>query len=244
MAMRPVSAGHERVTFDGFTGVSVLVGFVIFIIVTALLGLPFGLPIIATFVFHEIGRVLAYRMLGHEHTRFRLVPFLSAAKVSDQPLRTDGDAFLVSIIGPALCLAPMSLALALSVLLSDEMPALARSLWLFTVTCGALNFFMLLPFRPLPGATCARAAVVSYWPALAPAMTVFMATAMATASLRTGSVALMVGAVFGAQTLFSKVSTGLVPMKPDQGLVALSAYAFALAAHFSAGWLFFSAYFQ
>ena len=66
---------------------------------------------------------------------------------------------------------------------------------------------------------------------------------MATASLRTGSVALMVMAAVGAQSLLRRSPTGRTKMSADTGLIALAAYTFTMAAHFSAGWLLFQAYF-
>ncbi len=246
LALRPAPSGTGpgSLSFSGLNGISVIAIFIVFVAVSALLGKPFALPVIASLLLLELGQVLACRMLGHRPARFRLVPLLSRERISDQPLKTDGDRFLVAIMGPALNLASMSLALGLSSATATAMPELSRDLWLFATTTGAVNFIALMPFRPFFGAELARAAVASYWPALAPAMTVFMSTAMATASLRTGSVVLMAGAVVGARSLFVRSPAGPVPMKPDHGLIALAAYVFTMAAHFAAGWMLFSAYFQ
>ncbi len=244
LALKPAPSGAGTLSFSGLNGISVIAIFIVFVAVSALLGMPFALPVITSLLLLELGQVLAYRMLGHRVARFRLVPLLSREKISDQPLKTDGDRFLVAIMGPALNLASMSLALGLSTATATAMPGLSRDLWLFAVTTGAVNFIALMPFRPFFGAVLARTSVASYWPALAPAMTVFMSTAMATASLRTGSVVLMAGAVFGARSLFLRSPAGQVPMKPDHGLIALSAYVFTMAAHFAAGWMLFSAYFH
>jgi Zn-dependent protease len=243
ITLRPIVAGSGSLGVSGFNGVSVLIAFAVFVGAAATLGLSFGLPLIAALLLHELGHVLAYRMLGHENARFRLVPLLGNTKISDRPLKTDGEEFFVAIMGPAFGLAPLVLAMTLSVMLGSTMPEVSRALWIFAVTSGAVNFISLLPFWPFNGARCTRAAVANFWPALAPAMTVFMSTAFATASLRTGSVALMVMAGVGAQSLFRKPRHDRVSMSADTGLIALSAYSFTMAAHFTAGWMLFSAYF-
>lgn len=238
------ASAQGSITVSGFDGRSVVIGFVLFVACAYVLGVPFGIPIILALLLREFAQVMAYRMLGHRRARFRFVPFMAGAGISDDPLKSDGEDFLVAIMGPALSLGPVAMGAALALVLRDWAPSLSTSLWFFAATCGAVNFVLLLPFAPFDGARCMRAAVASYWPALAPAAAVFMSTAMFTASLRTGSVALMVGAAFGAQSLLHRAERGRVPLKPDHGLLALAAYAFTMAAHFSAGWWLFGAYFR
>jgi len=241
--LRPNVLGHGSVAFTGFNGVSVVVGFGLFIATAALIGPEFGVPIILALLIHEMGQVLAYRMLGHQNTRFRLLPIFNNEQISDEPLTKDGEVFFVSIMGPAFCLAPVALATAIAVMLGPVAPVAAQSLWLFAITSGALNFILLMPFSSLPGGRCTSVAVVNFWPALVPAMSVMMGAAMFTASLRTGSVALMVMAGVGAHSLWRRKSSDRVPLGSDAGLIALAAYAFTLAAHFSIGRYLFEAYF-
>ncbi len=176
---------------------------------------------------------LRSRAAPHEASSDRLAGNLSAANGP----ATDGDEFLIAIMGPALSLGPAALALCLSALLRAQMPFLSDQLLLLATGLGIVNFTLLLPFRPFDGARCMRCAVASYWPALAPAMAVFMATAMATAALRSGSLLLMGGALLGAASLLLRPATGRVPMRPDQGLLALGAYVFTMAAHFTLAWM-------
>ena len=241
--LRPVYLGHGSIVVSGFNGISVVVGFVLFIAVAALIGPEFGLPVIASILIHEMGSVLAYRMLGHEDARFRLVPIFNKTPTSDTLLTKDGDVFFVSIMGSAFCLGPIALAATIAVTLNPTIPAVAQSFWLFAITCGALNFVLLMPFSSLPGGRCTSTAVVNFWPTLAPAMTAFMAAAMFTASLRTSSVALMVMAGVGAHSFWRRSPSGRRAMSPDAGLIALAAYAFTIAAHFSIGRHLFEAYF-
>ncbi|MGR3291930.1 MAG: hypothetical protein ACU0C9_12155, partial [Paracoccaceae bacterium] len=219
--MRPNVSGHGSIAVTGLNGVSVVVGFVIYITIAALIGPEFAIPVIATFLVNELGQVLAYRMLGHDNARFRLVPFINKTQISDKLLTTDGDKFFVSIMGPAFCLGPIALAATIATMLSSVAPATAQLFWIFAITCGAVNFVLLMPFSSLPGGRCTSAAVVNFWPALAPAMTVFMSAAMFTASLRTGSVALMVMAGVGAHSLWRRKGSSRVRIHTDYELIAM-----------------------
>ncbi|MEE9387431.1 MAG: hypothetical protein V3U96_02370 [Paracoccaceae bacterium] len=242
-SLRGNALENGTISVSGFNGISVVAAFVLFLGVAVIAGPEFGIPLIAALLLHELGQVLAYRMLGHNRARFRLLLALSKQKISDEPLTSDTEEFFTSIMGPAFCLGPMALAMAIATMLAPVAPVSAHSFWIFAVTCGAVNFLSLLPFWPLAGARCARAASISFWPALAPAMAAFMSAAMMTASFRTGSVILMVMAAVGAHSMWRQRASGLTPMEPDVGLIALAAYTFTLAAHFSAGWMLFEAYF-
>jgi len=234
---------HGTIAISGVNGVGVILAFIFYVLVSAMAGPGIAVTLIAALLLHELGQVLAYRMLGHEKTRFRMIPLRYGLQISDQPLTSAGEEFFTAIMGSVFSLGPMVLAMAIATALQPVAPEMAQQFWLFSVTCGALNFVLLLPFWPLAGGRCIRASVVNFWPALAPAMTVFMSAAMFTASLRTGSVALMVVAGLGVQSLWRSRDTGRIAMSADTGLIALAAYAFTMAAHFSAGWMFFEAYF-
>ena len=216
-SLRSAEPTGTPIAYCGFDGISVLFGFIAFTLVAAPLGTVFGFSILASLVLHELGHVLAYRMLGHR------APLLSNLPISDQPLKSEGEAFFVALMGPGFSLAPMTLAAALSVALANSMPETSNILRIFAIACGSLNFVNLLPSWPLDGGKCARIAAGNFWPALAPAMTVFMCAALASASLRTGSLALLVVAGVGAHSLLRKSENFSRPLGPDAGLVALAA---------------------
>jgi len=240
--VRDAVLAGQRLPLVGFDGVGVLVGFVIFTLGTVALGSAFALSLIASLLLHEFGHVTAFRMLGHHGARFRLVPLLNRQPVSDQPLRNQGDAFFVALMGPAISIAPMVLAYTLSMMLAARHPDIAAQFRVFAVTCASLNFVFLLPFWPLDGGRCTRIFASTFWPNLAPALTVFMAAAFAAAAIRTGSVALMILAGVGAQSMFHSPESKLEPLRSDVAMTAMSAYAFTLAAHFTGGWLLLSQY--
>ncbi len=233
---------HGSITVSGLNGIGVIFGFIFYVLASSVFGAEIAVTLIASLLLHEMGQVLAYRMLGHSQAKFRLVMLQYNQPISAQPLTNDGEEFFTAIMGAVFSLGPMVLSLAIAAALLPVAPVTAHQFWLFGVTCGALNFVSLLPFWPFAGGRCIRTSVVKFWPGLGPMMTVFLSAAMLVASLRTGSVALMVLAGIGAQSLWRPSPSGLEPMEPETGLIALSAYAFTLAAHFSAGWLLFLVY--
>lgn len=242
-ALRGSLATGTPVVYSGFDGITVIAGFIMFVAAASVFGTAFGVSLILSCLLHELGHFLAHRMLGHSATRFRLAPILTREPSSDTPLTTEAQAFFVALMGPGLCLAPVAFAMTSSFALADIAPVTADYLVIFAVTCGAFNFVNLLPFFPLDGGRCARIAANNFWPALAPAMTVFMAAAFASASIRLGSVSLMVMAGIGAHSLLRRSEDQLVPMGGDRALVGLTAYSFTLAAHFTAGWTLYDAYY-
>lgn len=227
---------------SGFDGTGVLVGFVAFALATAALGPVFGVSVLITLLLHELGHVVGHQILGHRKLRFRLVPKRSGAPISDKPHRSDGEALFVALMGPGFCLVPMVAAQLAAVWLAPSSPEIAPNFMIFAVTCGTVNFVSLLPFWPLNGGRCTRMSAAVIWPAFAPAMTLFMAAAFAAAAWRNGSLVLLAVAVIGALSLLRGSGARRHPLHPDTGLVALAAYAFTLATHFSGGWLLMSLY--
>jgi len=230
------------IMLTGFDGVGVLIAFVVFTLAATALGPVFGVSLLITLLFRELGRVVAHQLLGHRHTRFRLIPHLSDEPISDRPHRSDGHVLFIALMAPGFCVAPMVLAHLAALVLTPGEPEIADNFRIFAITCGAVNFICLLPFWPLDGGRCVRIAAASIWPAFAPAITVFMASALAAAAFRTGSLALLILAGLGTYSLLRSSASKRHPLDPDTAVVALAAYAFTLAAHFSGGWLLMSLY--
>lgn len=116
-----------------------------------LFGPVVGLSLIATVVIHEFGHVAAYRVIGHHDASFRLVPLLGGYAISSRAPATQEEQVFVSLMGPAICLAPMVLAFALIPALAPSYPSVIYPLAVFGSVCGALNFLNLIPIWPLDG---------------------------------------------------------------------------------------------
>jgi len=218
----------------GFGAISVLIAAWYF-------GPLYGLALILTVVIHEYGHVAAFRITGHDDARFRLVPLVGGYAISDRAPSTEGEEFFVSIAGPALSLAPMVLAFALSEIVDPWSRPLANFLWIFAATTAALNFVNLLPLWPLDGGRCLRTIVHALDPRAALAATLAMSAAFAAASVVVGSLLLLAVALLGAATI--RPGRGDLPgMSQREALLAFGAYVFTAAAHFAGGALLLSAY--
>lgn len=218
----------------GFGAISVLIAAWYF-------GPLYGLALILTVVVHEYGHVAAFRITGHEDARFRIVPLMGGYAISDRAPSTEAEEFFVSIAGPALSLAPMVLAFALSEIVDPWSRPLADFLWIFAATMAALNFLNLLPFWPLDGGRCLRAVVHALDRRAALAASLAMSAAFAAAAVVLGSLLLLLVAVVGAATI-RPGRDDLPAMSRDQALLAFGAYAFTAAAHFAGGALLLSVY--
>ena len=195
-------------------------------------GPVFGVLIIIAVIIHELGHVMAYRVCGHDDARFRLIPLLGGVAISNRAPKTQTDDFFITLMGPAIGLAPMVLAFALSYVLSDVAPVVAVLLSAFGMTVAALNAFNLLPLYPLDGGRMIRLATSSLWPAAElfvaggmVALLVLLAVVMK--SLIIGLIALM-----GFQSIRAEAQRRRKPqpMKKATALLALAAHIFTLAA--------------
>ncbi len=238
----PLLRAGPPILLTGFDGIGVLVLFVGCIAAAALLGPLIGVALLIAMLFRELGRVAAHQMLGHGAVRFRLVPLLSDAPISDHRLDSEGQVVFAALFGAAFSLAPMLSAHLAALALARHDPELSRALIIFAVTCGAVNFVALLPFRPFDGGRCAPIAAGRIWPAFAPAITAFLAAGFAGAALRTGSPGFMVLAGIGAASLLPRRSPALRPLPEEASLAAFAGYVFLLAAHFNGGWPLFALY--
>lgn len=195
-------------------------------------GPVFGVLIIIAVIIHEMGHVMAFRVCGHSDARFRLIPLLGGVAISSRPPKDQANDFFITIMGPAIGLAPMVLAFSLSYLLRDSAPLISVLLSAFGMTVAALNAFNLLPLYPLDGGRMISLATSSLWPAAEifvaggmVALLVLLAVVMK--SFIIGLIALM-----GFQSIRVEAQRARkpVPMKKATALVALAAHAFTLAA--------------
>ena len=201
-------------------------------------GWQFGIALMLTVAIHEFGHVAAYRVCGHADARFRLIPLFGGVAISNQtPSRQDKD-FFISLMGPAICLAPMGLCFALSDLIVDQSWQAANFLYILGLTMGSLNFFNLLPFWPLDGGKITRILTYTYFPWATRSVTIAMAAAATAMAVLTQSWFLLIFVLMGWQSAMQ--SEGLItvqrPMTPVRGGLALAAYLFTAAAFLMGGY--------
>lgn len=141
------------------------IGFAVLSIVAAIwfFGPLLGLALIAVVVIHEFGHVAAFRAAGHADARFRLVPLLGGYAISNRQPDTQEESVFITLMGPAICMAPMLLAYGLVPLAAATFPAAIMPLVTFAGVCGALNFFNLLPIWPLDGGRLTASIAGAFW---------------------------------------------------------------------------------
>lgn len=131
-------------------------------------GVLFGLALIVAVMIHEFGHVAAFRVCGHADARFRLVPLMGGVAISNQQPASADRAIFITLMGPAICLAPMVLCFALFEVLSQSESIigleLANFLYVQGLVLGALNFFNLLPLWPLDGGKITQRLVFTFAP--------------------------------------------------------------------------------
>lgn len=201
-------------------------------------GWQFGIALIITVAIHEFGHVAAFRVCGHSDARFRLIPLFGGVAISNQtPSRQDRD-FFISLMGPAICLAPMVLFFALSDLIVEHSWQAANFLYILGLTMGALNFFNLLPFWPLDGGKITRILTYTYMPWATRSVTIAMTAAAAAAAVLTQSWFLLIFVLMGWQsaTQSERLIAVQRPMTPARGGLALAAYLVTTAAFLLGGY--------
>ncbi len=200
-------------------------------------GPMYGLALIISVMIHEYGHVAAFRICGHHDARFRLIPLMGGVAISNRAPDTQGEDFFITLMGPAICLAPMIFGFVASDLIAGISPLVAEFFWIFASVTAALNFFNLLPFWPLDGGRCLRIITYAFWPGGARFLTIGMSAALAASAIAMQSTALLFFALLGAQSAFSMAHLDAVqrPMRKHHALLAFAAYGFTAAAHLLGG---------
>ena len=229
-----------EIAVSGFDSQGLILGVLAFAASAFFFGPMYGLALVFSVMIHEYGHVAAFRICGHHDARFRLIPLLGGVAISDRAPDSQGEDFFITLMGPAICLAPMILSFVLAGLLAPLSPLAAEFFWIFGSVTAVLNFFNLLPFWPLDGGRCVRVIAFAFWPGAARIMTVGMSAAFAAAALAMHSTILFFFALMGAQSAISMGDLDDVqrPMRQPHALIALGAYIFTTAAHLMGGlWL-------
>ena len=184
-----------------------------------------GLALVTIIAIHEFGHVAAYRVCGHDDATFRLIPLMggvaSSSKAPDGPIHS----FFISIMGPAICIAPTVLALHL-VYDNYQMPELMRQfLWSFGIYSGVINFFNLLPIGPLDGGKISRVLFGIFWPKAAKPFGIAMMGLALLAGAYLQSYFIIILTLMSFPSVMNPTEYVIV-RKPTkrQGLMLLSAY--------------------
>ena len=117
-----------------------------------MMGLAFSLLLVFALFIHELGHLLAFRMMGQPWGRMIFLPFLGAVAVPRLPFESQGQAVFAALMGPGLSILLAMVCSAHLVFGGELNPKLAV---LGMVTAG-LNLFNLVPAEPLDGGIALR----------------------------------------------------------------------------------------
>lgn len=206
-------------------------------------GVLYGIALIVAVLVHEFGHVAAYRVCGHADARFRLIPLMGGVAISNSaPARADEE-FFITLMGPAINLAPMALCLAAAEVIftarfTTELPyQLGSYLFVQGMVLAALNFFNLLPLWPLDGGRMTQRLIYTFAPSLTRQVSIAMMLLAVGLCLLTQSLFLLFFVLMSWPSLMqaeSRLAT-LSPLPPKRALLALAAYLATAAAFFAGG---------
>lgn len=228
----------QFVTIAGFDMQSLGLGVFAILAAGYFFGPLYGAAIILAVMIHEFGHVAAYRVCGHSDARFRLIPLLGGAAISNQHPASQEKDFFITLLGPGICIAPMVLAYVASDYLVLDYPYVVQFLWTFAMVMGAINFFNLLPFWPLDGGRCIAILCNTFAPGMVRTVTLAMTGLAIAIAILTQSWFLLAFLIFSLQSLQTAMLLSQVQhrMSPIRGLWASAAYLAALATFGFVGW--------
>lgn len=204
-----------------------------------LFGPLFGLALTSVIVLHEFGHVAAFRAIGHADARFRLIPLLGGVAISDRPPGTPVEAAFVALMGPAIGIGPMLLAIGLAPAALQLNETLGHFLLSFASVSGALNLLNLLPVWPLDGGRLAGLVGGAFWPPLPLLIGAASAALLMILAVALGSILLGVLAIVGLQNLIvhgaDEMRAPGRQMPRGQALLVLAAWGTTAAALYFGG---------
>jgi Zn-dependent protease len=192
-------------------GVAVVTGFLTLVAFGLMTGwLIAGLLVAALFI-HELGHLIAYRLIGQPWGRLVFLPFLGAIAVPRLAYESQGQAVFSALMGPGLS-APIAFGIVFAMtqdwIMSDWLIKLA-------LVMTALNLFNLLPVEPLDGGVALRSVLANLMGKYARFGLMLIGAVIVGAGLYFQQVVLL---VFGGISILANIR----PRAIDQGLTPLS----------------------
>jgi Zn-dependent protease len=189
-----------------------------------------GLLIVALFV-HEMGHLIAYRLIGQPWGRMVFLPFLGAIAMPRLPYESQGQAVFAALMGPGFSII-LAIVCAGHLLLGGEINH--NLAWLGLITTG-LNIFNLLPVEPLDGGVALRSVLTRMMGAKARYGLLATGIAIVGVGFAMDQILIM---VFGGIAILFNIKTriidaGLVPLSRLQILITFFGYVSMVTAYFT-----------
>lgn len=202
-----------------------------------LLGPLGGIAIVLGIAIHEFGHVAAFRAIGHNDARFRLIPFLGGVAISNKLPKNQLSEFYIAIMGPAIMLVPLVITGVYINTIGSRGTLIGDFAALMFVITGAINFFNLLPLWPLDGGRIVRAITFGLSPQLSQVLTLAMSAGLVLWALYAQQPLIFIVSILGfsAARHAGAQSKKQPAMTAGQALNAAAAYLLTLWAFWLAG---------
>ena len=209
-----------------FTPRSIVLAVVSLTAAILVLGPLSGVAIVLGIAIHEYGHVAAFRSVGHNDARFRLIPLLGGVAISNKLPRNQLAEFYIAIMGPGIMLAPLVVTGVYIHLFgySDSLiDRFARTMFIIT---GAINFFNLLPLWPLDGGRIVKAITFGFSAQLSQLLTLAMSGGLVLWALYAQQPLIFIVSILGfsAARRAGSLSKKQPPMSNGQAVAAAIAY--------------------
>ncbi len=202
-----------------------------------ILGPLAGIALVLGIAIHEFGHVAAFRAIGHNDARFRLIPLLGGVAISNKLPKDQLSEFYIAIMGPGIMLGPLVLSgvyIHTIGMGSGVFGDFARTMFVIT---GAINFFNLLPLWPLDGGRIVRAITFGFSAKLSQILTLGMSGGLALWALYAQQPLIFIVSILGfsAARRAGALSKRQPAMTSTQAIVCMVAYGSMLWAFWLAG---------
>lgn len=196
-----------------------------------------GIAIVLGIAIHEYGHVAAFRSIGHNDARFRLIPLLGGVAISNKLPKSQLAEFYIAIMGPGIMLAPLVVTgvyihtIGMTNSIVDQF---ARTMFIIT---GAINFFNLLPLWPLDGGRIVRAVTFGFSAQLSQILTLTMSGGLVLWALYAQQPLIFIVSILGfsAARHAGQMSKKQPPMTTSQAIGAMVAYLITMWVFWLAG---------
>jgi Zn-dependent protease len=215
---KPSDSAYQLIS----AAVSILTGAISFVAFALMMGwMAAGLLIVALFV-HELGHLLAYRLMGQPWGRMIFLPFLGAVAMPRLAFESQAQSVFAALMGPGFSIL-LAFACAWPVVQGADINPMLAMLGLITT---ALNVFNLIPVEPLDGGVALRSVLARFMGSYARFGLMAAGMALAAVGIYFGQVLLLLFG--GIAILFNikerRIDAGLIPLNHLQVLVAFTGY--------------------
>ena len=196
-----------------------------------MMGMTFALLLVFALFIHELGHLLAFRMMGQPWGRMIFLPFLGAIAVPRLPFDSQGQAVFAALMGPGLSIL-LALTCSAHLVFGSQLNPLLIVLGM--VTAG-LNLFNLVPAEPLDGGIALRSVFARVIGQKAHYGLMLIGALVVVAGLYFSQIILIIfgGLAILANLKARSIDAGLLPLTKLQLYIAAFGYVAITASHIS-----------